>query len=461
MDRPGQDPTHYDVLQLHPAAPLDLITAVYWRLAGKAQSARSSDPDAERTLRALTRAYEALADASTRAAYDRSLGIDAQQAIPKLRPRRGGLFGRGRMKRRGNDGVDYYEILRVAPVADPAVLAEAYDCLRDHYRRSIHRSQARPELMDYLEEAYAITSDAERRGAYDESRNRRQEGGGPVSANLPTARPTHDGKETTRQQPPGPVSDPRWDGQRSASGPKPAAAPPPKEQTVTGTTPVEAQDGRGSAIKAHEVKGAEQGRRDAKVKLQTAPPEPSERQAQTAPPANGDHDAASPLRAIGGGASSLARRLGRQFDSMRKREMELEHEAASRQGQERAEDREAEEALAQRLAARMSAGTEGPKLKGPGKFRIQLVDGPGSGVTFDLKDLPVTLGADEDCDVTVPAFEGHRARLLFREGLFLVHVIADGNAPEKEGTPAEWWVLEDGADFRLGSCVLRLSTRAD
>jgi hypothetical protein len=108
----------------------------------------------------------------------------------------------------------------------------------------------------------------------------------------------------------------------------------------------------------------------------------------------------------------------------------------------------------------MNAGGERP-IKAPLHFRVQLVDGPGAGVAFEVKDLPVTLGADPECDVTIPALEGQEARLLFREGLFLVHVIGVSEASEDEGGPPQWWVLEDGEDFRLGSCVLRLSARAD
>ncbi|HSP55187.1 MAG TPA: DnaJ domain-containing protein [Dehalococcoidia bacterium] len=460
MDGPGQNPTYYDVLQLHPAAPLDLITAVYWHLAGKAQAARSSDPGAEGALRALTRAYEALADHTSRAAYDKSLGIETQHAVPKLPARRRRLFRRFRMKPLGDDAVDYYEVLRVAPTADPLVLTQAYHCLRDFYLRFIHHSQAPPELMDLLEEAYAITSDAVRRGAYDEARRRLRDPVRPAGPNRGVTSPSHKRKNQTSQPAtPGPVGGAAVvDAQTTVPAPgPPAAAASPRAQPVSDTAPVLARTMRDSAMKGPAVKRSDHNRSDAKPGQ--ANRESTKRQ-KPARPANGDGESASPLKTVGGGASNLARRLGRQFDSMRKREMELEHEVASRQGQDRAEDRQAEEALAQRLSARMTAGSERP-TKEPVHFWVQLVDGPGAGVAFELKDLPVTLGADSDCDVTIPALEGQEARLLFREGLFLVHVIAGPDATEDDGGPAQWWVLEDGEDFRLGSCVLRLSARAD
>src|SRR5439155_10612314 len=71
-------PTHYQILQVHPAAPLDLITAAYWRLVGQAQTA-VPDKASEVAVYHLTRSYQVLADSHSRAEYDVFLGIPSDQ----------------------------------------------------------------------------------------------------------------------------------------------------------------------------------------------------------------------------------------------------------------------------------------------------------------------------------------------------------------------------------------------
>jgi hypothetical protein len=66
----------------------------------------------------------------------------------------------------GDASVDYYDILRVLPVAEPVVIKEAYATLRSFYLRLVHLGGEPPVLVDYLEEAFAIVSDAGTRRVY-------------------------------------------------------------------------------------------------------------------------------------------------------------------------------------------------------------------------------------------------------------------------------------------------------
>jgi curved DNA-binding protein CbpA len=166
------DKTYYELLQVHPAAPLELVTAAYWRLVGQAQSKRASDPSSEALLHQLTRAYQMLADSALRAQYDSAIGVGEQEPAPTIHRRKQGLLGRALQREGGVTQLDYYEILRVTPEADPGILAEAYATLRGYYLRLVNTGQAKEDLVEALEEAYSVTSDPRRRRIYDDERAR-------------------------------------------------------------------------------------------------------------------------------------------------------------------------------------------------------------------------------------------------------------------------------------------------
>src|SRR5687768_4359852 len=99
----------YSLLQVHPAAPLELITAVYWRLIGRARVSSSGGGAEANRVRQLERAYQVLSDPEKRAAYDSAMNIQAAAALPDL-------TGDGMSSRRaGGDKatrvVDYYDLL--------------------------------------------------------------------------------------------------------------------------------------------------------------------------------------------------------------------------------------------------------------------------------------------------------------------------------------------------------------
>jgi curved DNA-binding protein CbpA len=159
--------TLYSLLQLHPAAPLDLVSAAYWRLAAQAQAARGADHTAEQRLNELTNAYRVLADASTRRQYDTSLGLPSQPISPlAVRPRASWLARLLRSRPR-QQRPDHYELLRVDVSASAGIVDEAYPIVRGHYLRLVRVGEEPEELLYLLEQAYAVISDPVRRMTYN------------------------------------------------------------------------------------------------------------------------------------------------------------------------------------------------------------------------------------------------------------------------------------------------------
>jgi len=170
-------PTHYQILQVHPAAPLDLITAAYWRLVGQAQTA-VPDKASEVAVYHLTRSYQVLADSHSRAEYDVFLGIPSDQLPPQVPKRRKSSWVSAIWQTEPGSapaedpGVDYYELLRLDPLANSAIIAEAYASMRNCYLRLAELGKVTPALVDLLEEAHEVISDPERRRQYDRARKK-------------------------------------------------------------------------------------------------------------------------------------------------------------------------------------------------------------------------------------------------------------------------------------------------
>jgi curved DNA-binding protein CbpA len=163
--------TLYSLLQIHPAAPLDLISAAYWRLAAQAHAARTTDESAERRLAELTHAYRVLSDPARRSQYDHSFALAEQPVAPNLRRRRKQtLFQRILRRSPRQSDLDYYDLLRVDPAASASIIHEAYPIIRGFYLRFVRLGKEPPELLDLLEEAYAVTSDPVRRARYEQDR---------------------------------------------------------------------------------------------------------------------------------------------------------------------------------------------------------------------------------------------------------------------------------------------------
>ena len=392
---PGQ--TSYELLQVHPAAPLDLITAAYWRLAGQAQTRRASDPTAEGALHQLTRAYQVLADPAQRSAYDVGIGVGERALSPKLPHRRRGWAGRSRQNPRADSSVDYYDILRVVPEAEPSIVAEAYATLRNYYIRLVNGGYARPELLDYLEEAYSVTSDVGRRREYDE---KRQKGKMPAVAEASGA---NGAQPALRTETTGRVLD------------KPPSVPPPATVAKASSAPA--------------------------VSTGTGP-----RNAVEAPRGG----LLSSISSAGGVIGAL----GKQFTSLSRREQQQVEEKLAQRVQEHDDVVEAEEALLQRLSESRAAGDGTSRASDAPLARLTLIEGPGSGATFELAYFPLTLGGDSDCDITLPGLASRQVRLLYRDGRFVVYNLA---SPESSAETAPWWILESGDDLTVGPYKLRFT----
>jgi curved DNA-binding protein CbpA len=370
--------TCYEVLQLHPAAPLELVTAAYWRLAGEAQSRRGSDPLAEADLHRLTNAYQTLTDSELRAEYDRSLGLpEYPQAFVVPRAARKGLFLRKREN--AHPRVDHYDVLCILPSADKSVVEEAYTVLRSHYSRLVRTGYTGPELLDYLEEAYAVASNQERRSAYDGQRGTRP------SASI------------------------------DADAPNPAR--------VTGSEPTSA--GQGSELRQS-------------LAMRDSPA----------------------VTSLAGGAIAA---MSRQLTNMSRRErQQVEERLAERVPVEEESSDDVERALLQRISSTveptLASSHEG--RNGPPLARLTVVEGPNGGASFDLRDFPLTLGADDDCEIRLEGLAPRHARLLHRDGHFVVYYLVAPAEDENQESEA-WWILESGEDLTLGPYRLRFNVTQD
>ncbi len=102
--------------------------------------------DAEVALYHLTRAYQALADHTSREMYDQSLGLNVE-SLPRVPLTRRSSWIPFSSPRRGevepDIKIDYYEVMRLDSAAHLAVVGEAYAVMRNHYLRLAEQGQAR------------------------------------------------------------------------------------------------------------------------------------------------------------------------------------------------------------------------------------------------------------------------------------------------------------------------------
>jgi curved DNA-binding protein CbpA len=391
-DSDGRQPTSYEVLQVHPAAPLELITAAYWRLAGDVQARRSVDSSAEADLHALTRAYQTLTSPELRAEYDHSIGIAEQNLAPVVPHRRKtGFLGRSR-DIAADRRVDYYEILRIIPDAEPAIVDEAYSVLKTYYVRLVQSNYSPIELLDYLEDAYVVVSDPDQRRKYDAERKPAPAPAAPVAAVAAAPAPRPKAAEKPRA--------------------KPAPAPaPPRAPAVT--------------VAPSKKPAAAQG--------------------------------ASPMGAVTGAFGAL----GRQFSSMSKREQEQLEERKTEREHEKVDTSEIEAALLQRISSSIDAPNGADEQEVARSIaRLTVTEGPDQGTIFEIQHFPLTIGGAEACDLTLPALAPEHARLLFRDGRFVVYNLA----PPESGADGEFEplsIVESGEELAVGPYQLRFTAIRD
>jgi len=164
--------TAYSLLQLHPAAPAELISAAYWRLMGRAQVSGGEKGASSGVVRRLNQAYKTLSDPKKRAAYDRSLKISP--SVPTaVTPTTGHADAQSNAQAGASNGAaapDYYELLRVDPQAESGVIEGAYDVMRSRYQALIDAGEAAPGVLDLLEQAFRTMRNPEQRRVYDAGR---------------------------------------------------------------------------------------------------------------------------------------------------------------------------------------------------------------------------------------------------------------------------------------------------
>ena len=178
----------YALLQVHPAAPLELITAVYWRLVGRAGVSSRGEGAAGNRVRQLERAYQVLSDPEKRAAYDSAMNIPAHAPIPDLE---GDDAPTKPVDVAEDDAgsIDYYEILRIDPAAERSVIEAAYPVMRELYQAGIQAGNRTPRLLELLDQAFATVRNPASRRRYDAERAQGQAAvtSAPPAAVIPSA----------------------------------------------------------------------------------------------------------------------------------------------------------------------------------------------------------------------------------------------------------------------------------
>jgi curved DNA-binding protein CbpA len=431
---------YYEILQVHPAAPLDLVTAAYWRLADRLQAERGSDSQAAAALHRLTKAYQTLADPNSRAAYDPSIGLPSQPSYPPP-PRRQrssrsrGLFGvnRSPAPTAGDSAVDYYELLRVDPRAEPRVIAVAYAVMRDYYLRLVLHAGASPELMDLFEEASDVIADPDRRQQYDAARARRARPPRPAqppAAPVEPSRPRRRGRGTLA-------------GAAGAVGTLALAATvgsvkllcraaPPTGRTLRSLSRFLWRETR--IISPHAGRFVRSSwevvakiSRDLAVKTGRVA-------------SRGGRAALSWSREVAGELGDLS---GPGRSAPAKRHFGLEEEAIlmSRLSPASAI------AAGQAVAVRVEEPTAVLLVRG----------GPAAGKTFPLDGTPLTLGKHNGADIVLPWVASRQTRLWARDGRFMICNLADDQPVLVNGQPVVWAALEDGDLLIVGPHTLQFS----
>jgi hypothetical protein len=162
----------YEILGVHPSAPIELIGAMYWTSAGDFQRRRLGGENIDAELHALTRAYELVSDADRRARYDELNGTAAEPVITRSIPvPRRSIIDTIRRRRVAAPNVDYYEILGLTPSATAPRAREAHRIMRDIYLRAPN-PQKRTRLVALLDDALAMMLEPERREQYDQGRRK-------------------------------------------------------------------------------------------------------------------------------------------------------------------------------------------------------------------------------------------------------------------------------------------------
>jgi len=474
-------PTHYQILQVHPAAPLDLITAAYWRLVGQAQAA-TPDKASEVAVYHLTRSYQVLADSHSRAEYDVFLGIPSDQLPPQVPKRRKSSWVSAIWQTEPGSapaedpGVDYYELLRLDPLANPAIIAEAYTSIRNCYLRLVELGKVTPALVDLLEEAHEVISDPERRRQYDRARKKAKPS---ISSNGARAQKPDNSKDASFKEAKD-QSPPSNDGEsarRKGSSPakvnrnrakdESGASKAIRAKTQLGTKP----SGKSRSFVHQKGKAAvEPSKRGARARaLEPVPERPADdngRSSRGTAPDEGA-DAGATLRAVQSLALSSASALARGGKnsisvvgkaSQMLRNILLDVEPQTEDGLSPEEEEALLERLSQMSEATDPADPEPRSMRTGPLARLTLIGGPGLGREFEVEAVPFTLGEDAGCDIALPGLAAQQARLLHQNGHFILYSLSDEPGTSIHGESVNWAVLQHGDSFEIGPYQMRFDS---
>ena len=470
-------PTHYQILQVHPAAPLDLITAAYWRLVGQAQTA-APDKASEVAVYHLTRSYQVLADPHSRAEYNVFLGIPPDQLPPRVPKRRKSSWVSAIWQTEPGSaaaedpGVDYYELLRLDPLANPAIIAEAYTSMRNCYLRLVELGKVTPALVDLLEEAHEVISDPEKRRQYDRARkkakpsissngaraaNPENSNGGPIKGQCAEA-PASSSDGTGRRKG-SPLAKP----DRNRAKGKSASSKTLTAKTQRGTKPVGKSHQEGKAAAEPSKRG------DKATALKPVPERPADDNGRSLRGTAHDAgaDAGATLRAVQSLALSSASALARGGKnsisvvgkaSQMLRNILLDVEPQTEDGLSPEEEEALLERLSQMPEATDPADPEPRSMRTGPLARVTLIGGPGLGREFEVEAVPFTLGEDAGCDIALPGLAAQQARLLHQNGHFILYSLSDEPGTSIHGESVNWAVLQHGDSFEIGPYQMRFDS---
>ena len=432
---------HYQTLQVHPAAPMDLITGAYWHLVGSTPSGSGGDESAA-VVHELSRAYAVLADPAARATYDRSIELKAQPLVPKLRKRHRPITRfLPRRRRNGADfKADYYEVIRVHPIAAPKIVDEGYAVMRMVYLRLVTLGEQPVHLLDLLEEAYSVTSDADLRRKYDATRNGKSlppvtngaVAASPSEAEAPPTEPVHAELATSIEET-----------TETANAENPAA-----QTAVTDPAPVEVHE----QVQAPESISAKQ---KATHRLRSASRMVG---SVTGAAARGIGTVARATLAVASWLIAVILFVPRGIFGLGEFTVGLvtaliadPAPASPSVGRTVLPDEEA--VLVARIADSADAVHEsdpGQQPRGGILARVIVIDGPEKGAAFEVTQWPIDVGAARESDIALPDLAPHQLRLLARGDKVILYALAESPAVRVNGEPVTWSALEDDDSIVIG-----------
>jgi len=340
--------------------------------------------------------------------------------------------------------------------------------MRDYYLRIIQNEQYREKVLELLEEAHSVIADPERRRQYDarrapaasESAPTRRRKVSPKALNGDPAvrvKTVRGGKKAAtpagdaKQSPPlGPT--------RPVTKKKDAVARQPKQTMLNRveTAPVLVADKspRGAdGFSQNRKRGKTQ--KAANTALPAGPPAAQARSA-VAPASKGVKQAKTqedpnPVKL----AQSLAARSADAVIGASQRVKQALDDRAARL--EFGAEQEA--ALMNRfLAAPVVPPSDVASNGTTVKARLTVVGGPETGRVFEMKGVSFTLGCGGTCDVELPGLAPEQARLVYSNGNYALHSVAEAPVVRIHGECVDWAVLENGDTIEAGPYQLRFES---